>query len=320
MQVYLAQELILDDICTAGTGSRHLSLVQPSLVPACITLPGPALQLFSQQSYAAAQSATAQSATPAEVVAFAHAMLVSPALSTIHEKLDRGFLPSFMGLSVKTPRKYPPQSIAMIKGHLDQDRKNQRSTRSTPTSTRAPSDPTSSLEVAYPCSDPDNMRTHQCFAVVIKPAASQIHSDQTGKFIVASSAGNNYVVFVYDHDCCSILVKPMRCRTGPCIVTAFPTLHARVVAARLKPQLHRLDNESFVALKAFLRDSDIDFQLFPPQLHRRNAAERAIRTFMNHFIAGLSGVDKNVPLHLWDKLLPQAELTLNMLQGSRTNP
>ena len=31
-------------------------------------------------------------------------------------------------------------------------------------------------------------------------------------------------------------------------------------------------------------------------------------------------MDKNFPLHLWDKLLPQAELTLNLLCGSRINP
>ena len=58
----------------------------------------------------------------------------------------------------------------------------------------------------------------------------------------------------------------------------------------------------------------------PPHVHRRNAAERAIRTFKNHFIAGLCSTDKGFPLTLWDKLLPQAELTLNLLRGSRVNP
>ena len=61
-------------------------------------------------------------------------------------------------------------------------------------------------------------------------------------------------------------------------------------------------------------------KLFPPAVHRRNAAERAIRTFQNHFIAGLCSVDKDFPLHLWDQLLVQAELTLNLLRGSRLNP
>jgi hypothetical protein len=64
----------------------------------------------------------------------------------------------------------------------------------------------------------------------------------------------------------------------------------------------------------------IDYQLVPPGVHCHIAAERAIRTFKNHFIAGLCSADKNFPLHLWDHLVPQAELTLNMLQGSRLNP
>jgi hypothetical protein len=58
----------------------------------------------------------------------------------------------------------------------------------------------------------------------------------------------------------------------------------------------------------------------PPHCHRRNASERAIRTFKEHFVAGLSSVDPTFPLHLWDRLLPQAEITLNLLQTSRLHP
>jgi hypothetical protein len=66
-----------------------------------------------------------------------------------------------------------------------------------------------------------------------------------------------------------------------------------------------------------MHSEDDDFQLVPPGMHRRNAAERAIRTFKNHFIAGLSSIDKDFPLHLWDQLLPQAILSVNLLRGSR---
>ena len=66
----------------------------------------------------------------------------------------------------------------------------------------------------------------------------------------------------------------------------------------------------------------IDYQLVPPHVHRRNAAERAstIRTFKNHFVATLCSTDPAFPLFLWDRLLPQAMLTLNLLRGSRMNP
>ncbi|KAI2490112.1 Reverse transcriptase (RNA-dependent DNA polymerase) [Fragilaria crotonensis] len=315
--VRLHDRSILHGVRTLDTGLWHLSLVQPNpdpYVPAPPVAPPPITDC---------SNAAIQSATPAELVAFAHAALFSPALSTLQKAIDNGYLPNFLGLTALGLRKYPPASVAMIKGHLDQSRKNQRSTKLT--ATTIPTAPSPAPEYspdddAFPTSDPDNERTHHCFAAVFEPASGQIHSDQTGKFIVASSSGNNYVLVVYDYDSNSILVAPMRSRTGPCILAAFQAIHARLVAAGLRPQLHRLDNECSVALKTFLRDAEIDYQLVPPRLHRRNAAERAIRTFKNHFIAGLCSVDKNFPLHLWDKLLPQAELTLNLLRGSRLNP
>ena len=62
------------------------------------------------------------------------------------------------------------------------------------------------------------------------------------------------------------------------------------------------------------------YQLVPPHLHRQNAAERAIRTFKNHFIAGLASLPPKFPISQWDCLLQQAEITLNLLQTSRANP
>jgi hypothetical protein len=73
-------------------------------------------------------------------------------------------------------------------------------------------------------------------------------------------------------------------------------------------------------LKNFLTVNDIAYQLVPPHCHRRNAAERAIRTFKEQFVAGLSSDDPAFPLHLWDRLLPQAEITLNLLRTSRLHP
>jgi hypothetical protein len=70
-------------------------------------------------------------------------------------------------------------------------------------------------------------------------------------------------------------------------------------------------------LKNFFTVNNISYQLVPPHCHRRNAAERAIRTFKEHFVAGLSSVEPSLPMHLWDRLLPQAEITLNLLRTSR---
>jgi hypothetical protein len=82
-----------------------------------------------------------------------------------------------------------------------------------------------------------------------------------------------------------------------------------------------MDNEASKGLKDFLvKDNNIQYQLVPPHIHRRNAAERAIRTFKNHFIAGLCSTNPDFPLRLRDKLLPQAETTLNLLRAARVQP
>ncbi len=125
---------------------------------------------------------------------------------------------------------------------------------------------------------------------------------------------------VYDYDSNFIFIEPLARHTSKCIVQAFKTIHARLCKAGLTPKLQHLDNECSQELKDFLDEQEIDYQLVPPSVHRHNSAKWAIRTFKNHFIAGLCGVDKDFLLDLWDSLLTQAEISLNLLQGSRINP
>jgi Reverse transcriptase (RNA-dependent DNA polymerase) len=251
------------------------------------------------------------SASPADLVAFAHAAMFSPALSTLAQALSNGYISNFPGLSSALLRKYPPQSAPMIKGHLDQVRQNTQSTKMAPPE----------KDDAFPpaLDRDDSSFAHHCFAAIFEPTG-QIYTDQTGRFVTPSSNGNNYLVILYDYDSNSILAEPTKNKSAESILTAYKALHARLCAAGLRPQLQRLDNECSTLLKQFMTAEGVDYQLVPPGVHRRNAAERAIRTFKNHFIAGLCSLDKDFPLHLWDRLLPQALLTLNLLRGSRTNP
>ena len=84
--------------------------------------------------------------------------------------------------------------------------------------------------------------------------------------------------------------------------------------------LHIMDNEAFDTLKTALFEHKIAYQLVPPHIHRRNAAKRAIQTFKNHFIAVLCSASPKFPAREWDRLLPQAEITMNLLRQSRFNP
>ena len=82
----------------------------------------------------------------------------------------------------------------------------------------------------------------------------------------------------------------------------------------LTPKPHIMDNEVTEDLRKYFEDSDIQFQLVPPYMHLIYAAERAVRTFKNHFITALCTVDPIFPFYLWDRLLPQVTMTLNMLR------
>jgi len=248
------------------------------------------------------------STTPAQLVAFAHAALFSPALSTLEKALKCSFLTNFPGLTSKLLQKHPPQLYAMAKDHLDQTRQNQCSTKPKPPKPSAPkADPpviepaTAMPEVEtvddedfHPAPPIDGARTHthHCYVAVME-TMGQVYTDPTGQFIVPSSTGNNYLLVLYNYNSNAILVAPMKTCTAGSIVAAYKMLHKRLCDADLRPLLECLNNECSAALKNFMCKEGVDYQLPPPDIHRQNAAERVIRTFKNHSIAALCSVNKD---------------------------
>jgi hypothetical protein len=108
-----------------------------------------------------------------------------------------------------------------------------------------------------------NEHTHLCFATVME-TTGKTFSDQTGRFLIPSSAGNNYVFVMYDFDSNSIHAEPMRNRTGKQHVEAYNTVHNRLVKAGLRPQLHMLDsNKCSTLLREFITDQGTTLQTIP---------------------------------------------------------
>jgi hypothetical protein len=242
------------------------------------------------------------SASPRELVVFAHAALFSPALSTLQHALQKHYIMHFPGLTEKTLAKYPPLSVAMQKGHLDQTRRNQRSTKPPPKTAKPPElpEPTSETDATTDfLSDfrdpaPTGERTHCVYAACLE-STGQIFADQTGRFIIPSSQGNTQLLVLYDYDTNYIHTEAMKTKTAAYILAAYKRGLAILIDCGCRPRLQQLDNEASKILKNHIHDEGIDFQLVPLGLHRRNAAERAIRTFKNHFIAGLCSTDTNFP-------------------------
>ena len=149
--------------------------------------------------------------------------------------------------------------------------------------------------------------------------AKKLYTDQTGRFRM-SSQGNQYVHIAYVYDINAIIASPIKSRTSETLLETHKKIITMLERRGYTPKFHWLDNEASSALKSYNADKDIRFQLTPPNIHRRNAAERAIRTWKNHFISGLCSTDPNFPLHLWDRLIEQANITLNLLRTCRIHP
>ena len=146
------------------------------------------------------------------------------------------------------------------------------------------------------------------------------YTDQTGRFPYRSSRGNEYIMVMYDYDSNAILTTPLKNRQAKTLTDAWELFHQQLTQHGHPTKNFILDNECSTELKQALTKHNKKYELTPPNIHRRNAAERAIQTFKNHLMAGFTTCDKIFPLQEWDRLLPQAEITLNLLKTSRVNP
>jgi hypothetical protein len=163
----------------------------------------------------------------------------------------------------------------------------------------------------------DRVKTHLVFAVVLDQG--QIYTDLTGTFPPRSNKVNNGLMICYSYDANYIRPIAMKYKSGAEWVRAFGVVFNEMTSKGFKPKLQTMDNVAFAALKKYFTEKEMNFHLVPPHCHRTNAAEIAIRTFKENFKA-VATVAPDFPVHLWDRLLPQAEITLNLLRASRLYP
>jgi hypothetical protein len=156
--------------------------------------------------------------------------------------------------------------------------------------------------------------------IKVHNAMETMHSDQTGHFPATSNKGNLYAMVLVEVDGNFIDAEPMKNRSEGSMIKAYQAFWSRLTASgTVKPKTHIIDNKASAEFKKDIQ-KNCTTQLVPPDNHRRNLAERAIQTFKNHFKSILVGVDDSFPIRLWDRLLPQTILTLNLLRQSNAVP
>ena len=119
----------------------------------------------------------------------------------------------------------------------------------------------------------------------------------------------------------TILQASFRSRSNKHHIPDFNSIIERPRQRGHKFNHHVMDNKYSADCKRFITEDWKDtFQLVPPYMYLCNIAKCAIHMFKAHFLEILAGVDSAFPQYLWDTLLPQTELTLNLLRRSMLNP
>ena len=125
---------------------------------------------------------------------------------------------------------------------------------------------------------------------------------------------------LYHYKTNSIVATPITNLDDKSIFEAYNANFEMLEAKGYKPKVNVMDNQATKYIIKFLTKKGYQLQLMEPHNHRVNAAERAIQTFKDAFIAALATTDRDFPLQLLDKLAPQVQNTLNLLRTLRTNP
>ena len=253
----------------------------------------PAGSALSNSPTTSVANFTVHDATVRQAIQYLHLCLFSPTKSTFLAAIRNNHFVGWPSLTANAVQRHLHMSVPTLLGHMDQQRQNVRSTTRTRSGPQPPSVPGANdnryaaladvLDDAAlsDTSEDAHTRTHIAFLSIQDVPSGMVYSDQTGTFPVTSSRGIRAVMVLYDYDSNAILIKGIASRGQSELLRAYTKLHQRLVVAGLKPRMQRLDNEASAVFKKFLAAQHIDYQLTPASMHRRNAAERAIRTWKN---------------------------------------
>ena len=137
------------------------------------------------------------------------------------------------------------------------------------------------------------------------------YSDKTGKFPITPSSGHTYIFVFYHYDTNTINGIAIKSRNTTEICDAWQTVYDQLKAHSEAPNIYK-------DMKTIFKETQVEYQLVPPHIHKRNVAERAIHIYKNHIITGLYTCDPKFRSREWDRILPQFNMTINLLRSSNT--
>ena len=289
---------------------------------------------LSRQMPCRALSAYQQRTIP-QLIRYLHACAGFPTTDTWIQAINQGYFLGWPGLDASRVYKHLPKSEETALGHLKLNRQGTRSTsKGENESPEDDKDGSNTSKGASPEQTPNTdvpeerktsettgrKRNVVVSSFPLKDLKGIVGTDQTGRFPTISDRGHKYIFMMCDVDTDLIYAVPIKSRKTGELIRAFKEAYETLVSCGFEPILHRTDHETSTDLIAAIKAKGLDYELMPPSNHRSNPAERAIQTFKSHFISTLNGLDRDYPASAWDLLLPQVNMTLNMLRTCGVNP
>jgi hypothetical protein len=145
-----------------------------------------------------------------------HAVCGYPVKSTWLKAVKAGNFVGWPLLTEKNISKYYPETDETPKGHMNQQRKNVRSTKKP-------------FEVCQAAAALRGKKVKDVF-VRTYDVRETIFSDQTGQFPTKSKSGNKYIMVMVEIDSNAILVEPMKSRKDAEMIRAYDKLVKRLNA------------------------------------------------------------------------------------------
>ena len=127
-----------------------------------------------------------------------------------------------------------------------------------------------------------------------------VYHNLTGTFPFMSLDGNVCFFVLYHYESNSMLAELIKGLDDKTLFEAYKKFNLLLTDKGYYVKLNVMDNQATKYIKKFLTKNECNLQLVEPHNHQVNAAERAIQTWKDAFIAALATTDCNFPVQLWD--------------------
>ncbi len=253
--------------------------------------------------------------------------MCNPKISSLLKASRKRFLKGCPNLSKELVTKYLILSPATAKGHMKCPKKGIRSTSKNartkgddvqhvpipipqvapPILQRYIKEPRPYPGLAYDARldsvniipDDESIANVFCFGAFTDKISGVVYNDLTDNFPFMSIDGSVCFFVLYHYELNAILVKAIANVDDHSIYKAYKEVFETLEAKGYKPKMNVMDNQATKFIKKFLTTEECELQVVEPHNHRVNAAERAIQTFKDAFIATLATTDCDFPLQLW---------------------